>query len=77
MNSAVDPFLIKKLLKKEFYGSREQCIEPTEQCHSSANLVVNEMVGPVYSAQDSLASLCSHASQLKKKEKRKRKRRET
>ena len=30
-------------------------------------LVVNEVVGPVYSARDPLAGLCSRASQLKKK----------
>ena len=57
-------------MKKEVY-------ESLEQCHSSANLVVNEVVGLVHSALDPLAGLYSHASQLEKKKKKRRETPET
>ena len=61
---------MKKLLKKQVCGSHEQCIGPTEHCHSNANLVVNKVVGPMHNARDPLASLCSRASEFKKKKKK-------
>ena len=32
MNSIVKSIFIKVLLKKDVYGSREQCTRPTKQC---------------------------------------------
>ena len=72
MNSTVGSIFNEKVVKKKVCGSHEQCTGPTKQCHSNANLVVNEVVGPMHSARDPLAGMCSRASQLKKKKKKKR-----
>ena len=37
MNSAVRPFLMKVLLKKKVYESREQCIGPTGKANNHKN----------------------------------------
>ena len=45
---------MKILLKKEIYGTREQCAEPTDRHILVKILLVKEVVGPVNSAQDPL-----------------------
>ena len=45
---------MKKLLKKEICGSREQCTGPTGVYYPPLIWPVKEVVGPVRSAQDPL-----------------------